>query len=181
MSSPEFAKSVIAVVRAEDQIGGKCPRCQETFRLSEVELFYIPDRKEDFLTELRKKQRDLDQNLEKMLSLAREDAIKRSRSSIMGKLFETVRPYLPGFTYNPNDLRAIWNPVDFVCFNGLALNRSVESITFIDIKTGRSSLNPAQRSIREAVKSNKVTFETISTQSADELDLGPGPVGTDQR
>jgi predicted Holliday junction resolvase-like endonuclease len=179
MSFGDFAKAFLNYIRLEDQIGGYCPHCHELFRLSEVELFFIPDRKDDFLAELRKKERDIEQNLQQQITLARQDAIKRSRSTLMGKLFETVRPYLPGFAYNPNDLRAIWNPVDFVCFNGLAVNRSVESITFIEIKTGKSFLTSVERSIRDAVKNNRISFETVSTLgiSTDELP-GTTPVGT---
>jgi len=85
------------MIRAEDQIAGYCPICHELFRLSEVELFYITDRKKDFLTGLRTKERQLDEQIAE----EREDAIKRSRASLMGKLFETVRPFLPDFRYHP--------------------------------------------------------------------------------
>ncbi len=160
MSLPK-AKEFISYLRAEDQIGGFCPSCHNLFRLSEVELFYIPDRKEDFLTELRKKEREL----EEQILVARKDAIKRSRSTLMGQLFETIRPFLPGFTYHPGDLRAIWDPVDFVSFNGMALNGSVESVTFVEVKTGRSYLSARQRSIKEAVESNRVSFHTVETST----------------
>jgi len=149
---------VLDVMRAEDQIAGYCPICHELFRISEVELFYIPDRKKDFLAEFRKKERELEERIDE----EREDAINRSRASLMGKLFETVRPYLPDFRYHPGDLRGIWNPVDFVSFNGLAMNRDVESITFIEVKSGRSSLTNVERSILEAVENGKVSFETVA-------------------
>jgi len=153
---------VLNIIRAEDQIAGYCPSCRELFRLSEVELFYITDRKKDFLAELRKKQRELDERIDE----EREDAIKRSRASLMGKLFETVRPFLPDFGYHPGDLRSIWNPIDFVSFNGLALNRDVESITFIEVKSGRSSLSGVERSIQDVVNRGKVGFQTITHPSA---------------
>jgi predicted Holliday junction resolvase-like endonuclease len=159
------SSTIIDVMRATDQIAGYCPSCHELFRMSEVELFYIPDRKKDFLTELRKKQLELDEQI----GTEREDAIKRSRSSLMGKLFETVRPFLPEFSHHPGDLRSIWNPIDFVSFNGLALNRCVESITFVEVKSGRSSLTGVERSVREAVEQGKVSFETVTHPSLDGL------------
>jgi predicted Holliday junction resolvase-like endonuclease len=147
-------------VKVEDQLAGFCPLCRGLIRLSEMEMFYIPDRKEDFLTELRRKARELeDQKLE-----IRKDAIKRSRSKLMGDLFEQVRPYLPGFKYEPGDLRSIWDPVDFVSFNGLAVNRHVGSVTFLEIKTGRSALSDVQRSIRDAVENKKISFETVQVK-----------------
>ena len=154
-----MSNTIIDVVRAEDQIAGNCPNCNKQFRLSEVELFYIPDRKEDFLTAIRKREQELDERIGE----EREDAIKRSRASIQGKVFETVRPYLPGFNYQPGDPRAIWNPVDYVCFNGLALNRDVESVTFVEVKSGKANLSGVERSIRQAVEQKKVSFETVKT------------------
>lgn len=173
ISQEQLSRSFLSVVKAENEIGGYCPSCHELFRLNDVGLFFIPDRREDFLDAIRKKERELEQNLDSQLVLAREDAIKRSRSALMGKLFETVRPYLPGFSYNPNDLRAIWQPVDFVCFNGLALRRQVDSITFIEIKTGRSQLTPVERSIRRVIEDKKISFETVTSP-----DIGPQATGS---
>ncbi len=153
-----IADGLISVIRAEDQLAGFCPSCQGLFRLSEVELFFIPDRKDDFLTELRKKEFELEDRVRS----ERQDAIKRSRSALMGNLFESVRPFLPEFNHHPGDLRSIWDPVDYISFNGLALNRDVESITFVEIKSGRSTLSGVERSIQHAVERGKVNFETVS-------------------
>ena len=144
----DVSDMVLNVMRAEDQIAGYCPRCHELFRMSEVELFYVPDRKKDFLESLRKKERELEERIDD----EREDAIKRSRSSLMGKLFESVRPFLPEFNHHPGDLRSIWNPIDFVSFDGLAMNRVVDSITFVEVKSGTSHLSPVERSIQEVVR-----------------------------
>jgi len=52
--------------------------------------------------------------------------------------------------------------VDFVSFNGLALNRYVQSITFVEVKSGRSKLSGVERSIQEAIESGKVSFDTVT-------------------
>jgi predicted Holliday junction resolvase-like endonuclease len=161
-----MADTIVSIVRSEDKIAGFCPDCGNLFRLSEVELFYIPDRKNDFLTELRKKQAELDERVRE----ERTDAIKRSRASLMGNLFETVRPFLPDFSHHPGDLRSIWDPVDYISFNGLALNRDVDSITFVEVKSGRASLTTVERSIKDAVEKGKVSFETVTRSSS----LGSG-------
>jgi len=84
----------------------------------------------------------------------------------MGSLYETVRPFLPEFNHHPGDLRSVWDPVDYISFNGLAVNRDVDSITFVEIKSGRSSLSAVERSIKEAVEKGKVSFETVSCSPA---------------
>jgi predicted Holliday junction resolvase-like endonuclease len=144
-------------IRAEDQIAGLCPLCNQLIRLSEMELFYIPDRKDDFLQMLRLKERELNEHESEI----RADAAKRSRAALLGSLMEQVGPLLPGFNYDVNDLRAIWDPVDFVAFEGIGLDRKVDSITFIDIKTGQARLSSVQKSIKEAVEEGRVSFETV--------------------
>lgn len=157
-TSRNLADGLVSIIRAEDQLAGFCPSCQDMFRLSEVELFYIPDRKDDFLTELRRKEVEL----EDRVRLERQDAIKRSRATLMGNLFESVRPFLPEFNHHPGDLRGIWDPVDYISFNGLSLSRDVESITFLEVKSGKSGLSGVERSIKEAIERGKVTFETVN-------------------
>lgn len=148
-------------IRAEDQIGGFCPLCNQLIRLSEMELFYIPDRKGDVLQILRQKERELKEQRTKI----RADAVKKSRAVLMGSLMEQVGPLLPGFKHNPNDLRALWDPIDFVAFNGIAVQREVDSITLIDVKSGESHLTPVQKTIRQAVERGKVSFETVGRTS----------------
>jgi len=157
----DISDIVLNVMRAEDQIAGLCPLCNQLIRLSEMELFYIPDRKGDVLRILRDKEREL----EDQESEIRADAAKRSRAALLGSLMEQVGPLLPGFKYDLNDLRALWDPIDFVAFHGIGVDRKVDSITFIDIKTGESRLKPVQKSIKEAVEAGNVHFETIERQT----------------
>ena len=51
----------------------------------------------------------------------REDAIKRSASTIIGKVGEHLAPLLIFSNYgiNPKDLRFIGTPIDFIAFNRL--------------------------------------------------------------
>lgn len=126
-----------------------------------MELFYIPDRKDDVLHLLRDKERELKEHEGDI----RTDAAKRSRAALLGSLMEQVGPLLPGFNYDLNDLRALWDPVDFVAFNGIGVNRKVDSVTFIDVKTGQARLSQVQKSIKEAVEAGNVHFEAVDRQA----------------
>jgi predicted Holliday junction resolvase-like endonuclease len=148
-------------IRAEDQIAGFCPLCSQLIRLSEMELFYMPDRKDDVLHMLRDKERELTEKEKEI----RADAARRSRAALLGSLMEQVGPLLPGFKYDLNDLRALWDPIDFVAFNGIGVDRKVDSVTFIDIKTGEGRLRPVQKTIKDAVEDGKVYFETVERES----------------
>src|SRR3989442_14844324 len=119
LSIGEFAQHLRNFVKAEDQLAGICPVCKNLVRVSEMELFYIPDRKDDVLQMLREKERTLNEQE----SAIRADAAKRSRAALLGSLMEQVGPVLPGFDYDLNDLRALWDPVDLIAFNGIGVNR----------------------------------------------------------
>lgn len=104
--------------------------------------------------------------IKEAVSAARKDAINKSRSVLRGQASEHLAPYVIKGT-NPKDYRFMGNPIDYVCFEGLSdildgKSDYISSIKFIDIKTGKSSLNKSQRRIRDAIKENKVTFEVIN-------------------
>lgn len=90
----------------------------------------------------------------------RRDAIEKSRAVTLGKVTEHVVPFLPGFQHNPKDARFIGTPVDFIIFDGLD-EGEVRQITFVEVKTGSSSLSKRERQIRDAVKQQRVTWEEL--------------------
>ena len=57
------------------------------------------------------------------------------------------------------DCRALFDPIDYIAFNGLSRNGAVESITFIDVKTGGGSLNSRQRQVQAVVEAGKVRWQ----------------------
>jgi predicted Holliday junction resolvase-like endonuclease len=157
MALDDLARTFLNIVRSESQIAGECPECGETIKLGEVQWYYIPDRKEDFLADFRKKVADWEEEKQKII----KDRLRRSRSAILGDVFESLSPFLPGFKYEPADVRHIGRPIDYVCFNGLAQSREVEKITFLDIKTGKSTLTEAEQTIQEAVQDGRVEFDVV--------------------
>jgi predicted Holliday junction resolvase-like endonuclease len=90
---------------------------------------------------------------------ARYEGAHRSRSVLLGSLFERLAPFLQRFQHDPRDVRPLFNPVDYVCFDGLTANRRVERITFVEVKSGTSTVSPTQRSIADAIRDGRVSAE----------------------
>jgi predicted Holliday junction resolvase-like endonuclease len=90
----------------------------------------------------------------------RKDAIEKSRAVILGKVTEHVVPFFPGFQHNPKDARFIGTPVDFVVFDGLD-DGEVRGITFVEVKTGSSSLSTRERQVRNVIKRRSVEWEEL--------------------
>lgn len=111
-----------------------------------------------------KKTYELDLNVK--VKAARADALNRSRSVLRGQATEHLAPYILKDT-NPKDYRFMGNPVDYICFEGLSdlldgISNEITSIHFIDVKTGKASLNKSQRRIRDAIKESRVQFSVIN-------------------
>ena len=85
----------------------------------------------------------------------RQDAVRKSQGVTLGKVTEHFIPYLPAFKFNPRDARFIGSPIDFVVFNGLD-SGEVDSILFVEIKTGKGALSTRERRIRDAVEAGRV-------------------------
>lgn len=99
-----------------------------------------------------------EQKWKSLLPEIREDAIKRSRAVLGGQFSEQLAPYLPDFPYSPTEARFLGRPVDFLVFKGMD-GKEISEIVFVEVKSGKSSLNKAEKSLRNAVVSGKVAWE----------------------
>ena len=94
----------------------------------------------------------------KEVKTIRSDAIKRSQAVILGSVYEKVLPFLPDFPYSPKDMVFIGKGFDYLVLNGLT-NGALEEIVFLEIKSGKSSLNTNEKMIRTTVRDKRVKFE----------------------
>lgn len=101
---------------------------------------------------------EAERGLEGRLGAEREDAVRRSRAVLAGQAAEQLAPWLPGFPWDPSELRFIGKPVDFLVFRGAAAGR-IEEVVFVEVKTGGSRPSPVERSLRDAVAAGRVRWE----------------------
>jgi predicted Holliday junction resolvase-like endonuclease len=95
----------------------------------------------------------------------REDAVMRSQAVTAGKVHEQLTPYLPSFPYNPKDVRFLGSPVDLLVFDGLD-EGNLRRIVFLEVKTGRASLNSRERRIRDVVEARAVEWAELRVAGA---------------
>jgi predicted Holliday junction resolvase-like endonuclease len=96
----------------------------------------------------------------------REDSVKRSKSVMLGKMWEQIVPhYRPDdFNFIPSDARFLGSPVDFVIFKGSS-ETNIEEVVFLEIKTSKSRLSSQQTKLKkiiDSLKSDKVRWQTIN-------------------
>jgi predicted Holliday junction resolvase-like endonuclease len=101
---------------------------------------------------------EAERGLPERLAAERGDAVKRSRAVLGGLAAEQIAPFLPGFPFDPTELRFIGKPVDFIAFVGSSRGR-IEEVAFVEVKSGNAALSPVERSLRDAVKDGRVRWE----------------------
>jgi predicted Holliday junction resolvase-like endonuclease len=142
----------------------ECKECGEEFPLSKAVLFDglgdFPEpaelKRKQMLEELQAK---LDE-LKKRKVSAGPGAEKKAIEVGIGKIIEKVVPAYQNFGMPISDCRPLFEPIDMIIFNGLSA-MSVQSITFMEIKTGKSRLDEHQKLVKEAVSDGKVSVQVV--------------------
>jgi len=108
--------------------------------------------------------RSFDKKLDLILKTEREDAIKRSRSSLTGLFSEQLSPYFPDFPYSPTECKFLGKPVDFVIFKGADEN-NIKEVVFLEIKSGESKLNKQEKNLKETILNKKVKWDEYKVKN----------------
>ncbi|MDD2516021.1 MAG: Holliday junction resolvase-like protein [Candidatus Gracilibacteria bacterium] len=94
----------------------------------------------------------------KEIAKNRKEAVKKSREVILGDVYEKISPLLENFPYSYKDLVFLGKGVDYIVFDGLS-SGNLSEIVFLEIKTGKSTLNKNERDIRNVVNAKKIRYE----------------------
>jgi len=159
-------RDTINQLQSDPHIYGECSNCGEGFPLKRAVLFYaddpLPARAQGLLQERREALEDGHRELREQRRRARERSERGAVSVNLGKILEKIAPVFKGFQYEPRDCRALFEPIDYLVFRGLSTKGRVDSLAFVEIKTGGANLNEHQKQIKEAVQGGRVAWETYN-------------------
>ena len=146
------------------ELVAECPSCSCTFSMSDAVLF---DGTKPFPPEAvaRRDEREQDlidshDDLKKKKVRATKRAAKTAEAVNIGQMIEHIVPVLEGFSYETADCRALFDPIDVIIFKGLTQSR-VDSITFLEIKTGQARANRHQKMVFDAIDRERVFYEEV--------------------
>ena len=166
------AKSDAREVIRELETGGfyaECPCCGERILLKDAHLFYLDDFSPQAL-ELHKLQTEAMKEREMELRERRRSIKQTSevgaKAVNIGFILERLAPSLNGFRFDKNDCRSLYDPIDYVIFEGLSKKGTVSRIIFSDIKTGGAKLKKNQKQIKELVENKKVEWDTYKADGS---------------
>ncbi len=137
-----------------------CP-CGEEFLISDAFLFDgtkpFPKQAIEVQTEYQKTIEERKAELAKQLKQITERTAKITAGVNIGKTLEKVLPVAKDFKWVVPDTKVLGDPIDMLIFNGLS-NGKVESLSFVEVKSGAARLNEHQKSIRDAIANHKVSY-----------------------
>ena len=141
----------------------ECPSCQEEIKLSEAGLFHLdnftPESQDVYKSMLEEQKKRRASLKERKLNIPIKSEVG-AKAINLGFLLERLAPTLSGFTFNKNDCRSMFDPIDYIIFDGLSEKQKVDKIVFVDIKSGGARLTQKQKKIKQVVEDKKVGFKT---------------------
>lgn len=161
MNAKSTAKQVIDTLESEG-FCAECPCCGEPVLLQHCGLFYLDEftdeareRYEEYLEDLRQNKADYRERKTQILQTSEVQA----RATNIGFILERLAPTLASFRFDRNDCRSLFDPIDYIIFEGLSERGRISKILFTDVKTGAAKLSTKQKEIRSLVQAKNVEFD----------------------
>lgn len=140
----------------------ECPHTGDDISLKKVALFDNDNFSEEALKIYQQQLNDIRATKERLKKLREIGTTKSevgAQSVNIGFILERLAPTMGSFRFNHNDCRSLFDPIDYIIFEGLSKNGAVSKVFFIDIKTGNARLNKRQKEIRTVIENKKVSFK----------------------
>ena len=77
-----------------------------------------------------------------------------------GLIAERIGPTFGSFPFQQKDCRPMFNPIDYLIFEGMSKKGKVDRIIFSEFKTGNAGLSNNQFAIKACVEKGRVQFKT---------------------
>ena len=138
--------------------------CGEEFKLSDAILFDgtkpFPEEALEIQFKFNGNLEKRNVDLEKKRKLATEKAVITTKAVNIGKNLERALPTIRDFKWTVPDSKFLGDPIDLLVFNGLSMGK-VDSMSFVEVKSGNAKLNNHQKSIRDAIVDHRVSYQVF--------------------
>jgi len=160
-----LAKKAEEIIRMleDKRFYAECPCCSKHILLKNAGLFYYDDftpEAERLYQQLTEELKERKKEYRKRFKTIKQSSQTSAKSVNIGLVLERIAPCFKTFPFDKNDCRSLFDPIDYVVFEGLSKKGSVDRIVFVDIKTGKSRLTGKQPEIRNLVERKRVLWDT---------------------
>lgn len=166
MSKSKKAAAIIEMLRIRN-FYAECPCCQEPLPLREAGLFYLDNFTDEAELLYQKRLQEMKERAQSLKKLRKSISIRSevgAKAVNIGFILERLAPSMKTFRFEHNDCRSLFDPIDYLIFEGLTLKGKVDRILFVDIKTGGARLKSTQKEIKELVGRKKVRWDLYSPE-----------------
>jgi predicted Holliday junction resolvase-like endonuclease len=139
-----------------------CPTCGEGIKLKDASLFSVDNfnaQAKQLLNEKKEELKIQREAISKKKASTQQRVETTTNSVNMGFILERLAPVLEHFPFDKNDCRSLFDPIDYVIFEGLQKTGKVQKIFFVDIKSGKAKLKANQKAIKQMIEQKKVEFK----------------------
>lgn len=139
-----------------------CPTCGEGIKLKDASLFSVDNfnaQAKQLLNEKKEELKIQREAISKKKTSTQQRVETTTNSVNMGFILERLAPVLEHFPFDKNDCRSLFDPIDYVIFEGLQKTGKVQKIFFVDIKSGKAKLKANQKAIKQMIEQKKVEFK----------------------
>jgi predicted Holliday junction resolvase-like endonuclease len=154
--------NLLSAFKEFGRIYGFCPCCNEPFRLSDANLFtrFAPPRTPfDKLDDARSRVQRLEDRFSDDEESIREEARRRGQRAAAARL-RAIAPAFVTRRINPNDVKVLFDPVDYVVFRGVS-DRCCKAIDFLDHPPDSTARERSQKSLARALRAGNVEWRTL--------------------
>ena len=139
-----------------------CSTCGEGIKLKDASLFSVDNfnaQAKQLLNEKKEELKIQREAISKKKSSTQQRVETTTNSVNMGFILERLAPVLEHFPFDKNDCRSLFDPIDYVIFEGLQKTGKVQKRFFVDIKSGKAKLKANQKAIKQMIEQKKVEFK----------------------
>ena len=160
--------SIANFFNIQRQIFGVCGKCSNIFRLSKCQIYSRGKSDSDWLDDIdaeNQKLDDIEIKIEEKRRELKEAAAARGRAEA-NKMLKKIDPVFAPMGLNQEDVYGIFDPIDYVVFDGMNQGEEIKSIIFLDQKKASTEQKNLQRSIEKTIEKENYEWVTLRVTEA---------------
>jgi predicted Holliday junction resolvase-like endonuclease len=151
-----------------------CPCCGDLVRVSDLRLKAKGRGARTWLDEYQTKLRLLErreERFEERVKALRQKAQELGRKESQRIVRKAMIPQFRAMKLDPQDVKPIMSPVDFVVFKGMTQRAEVDRILFLSRKSAISQVNGARAQVQAAVKARKYSWQVARIDEGGKMEI----------
>ena len=131
-----------------------CPCCGELVRVSDLHIKSTGRVKKTWLDKYEKKVQDIEKQIKDFKEREKEirnESQKKGRIAAEEKINDIMHPCFRDLAANPNDIKPILHPIDFIIFQNMSKGQDIREIIFLSMHPPSAALQKIRDGINDTI------------------------------